>query len=144
LLEGWSVTAMLEGDHHVVPVQAVLKGDPHLLNRYRPIGLCNTLAKLHTAVINSILTHVCESGKLLSESQAGYREQRILRRPPDVRILLPAASPVGLLKTASCTRRTSIWLYDVDYSNAFGSVQSDRLIHMLCCAFKASLRRLSS
>jgi hypothetical protein len=44
------------------------KGDPHKVTNYRPIGLCNTLAKLHTAVVARILLRICESGGLLSDS----------------------------------------------------------------------------
>lgn len=50
------------------------RGDPHAVTNYRPICLCNTLAKLHTAVIARILLQICESGGLLGDSQAGSRE----------------------------------------------------------------------
>ena len=52
------------------------KGDPSQLTNYRPIALANTIYKLHTSTLTSILSAYGEKYQILHESQEGFRAER--------------------------------------------------------------------
>ena len=49
------------------------KGDPTLLENYRPITILSCMGKLFTAILNSRLNNYVEENNLLNETQAGFR-----------------------------------------------------------------------
>lgn len=50
------------------------KGDPKLVNNYRPITILSCLGKLFTAVLNNRLTMYLDNENILNENQAGFRQ----------------------------------------------------------------------
>ncbi len=50
--------------------------DPMQPANYRPIGLNNTMGKLWSGMVASVLTSYAEMTHILSESQHGFRAQR--------------------------------------------------------------------
>ena len=88
------------------------KGDPHIFTNYRSIGLCNTLAKLHTTV-------------MLSDSQAGFREKR---KCADQLLYYSA-----LLEDSRMNKSNLYALY-VDFARAFPS-RFGQMSKSLACAW---------
>ena len=57
------------------------KGDPLLLTNHRPIALANTIYKLYTNTLTSIISIYEKRYQILHDSQEGFREQK--EEPPD-------------------------------------------------------------
>lgn len=100
------------------------KDDPHVVGNYRPIGLTNTLGKLHTAIIARILITLCECGDnpILSNSQSGSREQKSC---------ISALQYLSGLAEDSHLHDSNLYLCYIDLKAAYPSVQISRLCEIL-------------
>ena len=56
------------------------KGNPHNLTNHRPIALANTIYKLFTSTLTSILSAYGEKFQILHENQEGFRAERCTAR----------------------------------------------------------------
>ena len=98
------------------------KEDPTQLANYRPIALANTIYKLYTSTITTLLTSYGEQHRLLHFSQEGFRPQRNTSR----QIQMIIAS----LKDARLTNQ-DIYITYIDFKNAFGSIDHARLLALM-------------
>ena len=73
------------------------KGDPTLLDNYRPITLANAIYKLWTTCIVILATDYIESRKILSPEQEGFRADRSCAR---------AVTHLSLWRTPTQAKRT--------------------------------------
>ena len=98
------------------------KGDTTVLSNFRPIGLANCAYKLWTACLTDLLGSFCETTGILSDGQAGFREDR--------RCLHQLLYLTSIIEDAHIFHKNLYVLY-VDWANAFGSVDHSRLTTML-------------
>ena len=98
------------------------KGDATILSNFRPIGLANCAYKLWTACLTDLLGGFCETTGILSDGQAGFREDR--------RCLHQLLYLTSIIEDAHTFHRNLYVLY-VDWANAFGSVDHSRLSFVL-------------
>lgn len=98
------------------------RGDPALLDNYRPIGLLSAVSKLWTSCLAETLTDFCEHTGILSDSQCGFRPER--------RTLQHILHLTSVIEDASSNDRDLYILY-LDLKDAFGSVDHARLHQVL-------------
>ena len=98
------------------------KGDPYQVKNYRPIALAKTVYKLWTSILTELMTDYAETQGLLTDCQEGFRRDRSTTR--QIQMLTAA------LEDAKITKQDIMCLY-IDFTNAFGSVDHPRLIHIL-------------
>ena len=98
------------------------KDDPTQLANYRPIALANTIYKLYTSTITSLLTSYGEQHRLLHFSQEGFRPQRNTSR--QIQMILAS------LEDARLTNK-DIYITYIDFKNAFGSIDHARLLALM-------------
>ena len=98
------------------------KDNPLHLGNYRPIALANTLYKLFTSTITTLLTSYGEQHRLLHFSQEGFRPQRNTTR--QIQMIL------ATLEDARLTTK-DIYLTYIDFRNAFGSIDHARLLALM-------------
>ena len=94
------------------------KGDPSVMDNYRPIALANHLYKVWTSVIALILTEFAECNHLLSDSQEGYRKGRSTNR---------AVAHLQLLLEDAHTHNKNIYITYIDFKGAYPSVDHTQL-----------------
>ena len=98
------------------------KGDPTLLKNWRPVTLTNTLYKLWTAVVARLISDYAEEAGILSDTQEGFRRQKNTMR--QLLRLLTAIEDSELF-------HKELHILYIDFENAFGSVDHDKLIETL-------------
>ena len=98
------------------------KGDPLTVKNYRPIALANTIYKLWTSIVTTLMSDFAEEHNILHEGKEGFRRHRNTER--QIQMLL------GVLEDAKLTKQDIHLLY-MDFTNAFGSVDHPRMIALL-------------
>ena len=98
------------------------KGNPSHLTNHRPIALANTIYKLFTSTLTSILSSYGEKHQILHDSQEGFRAERCTAR--QLQTLIAA------LEDARLTNQDIYILY-IDFKNAFGSIDHARLLAIM-------------
>jgi hypothetical protein len=98
------------------------KGNPSQLANHRPIALANTIYKLYTSTLTSILSAYGETHQILHDSQEGFRAERGTSR--QLQVLIAA------LEDARFTNQDIFILY-IDFKNAFGSIDHARLLAIM-------------
>jgi hypothetical protein len=98
------------------------KGDPTLLQNWRPIALVNVLFKLWTGVITTLLSDYCEQNKILHQTQEGFRRTK--------NTMNQLTRVITMLEDANLTNKQLHMLY-IDFENAFGSTDHQKLIYTL-------------
>ena len=98
------------------------KGDPSHLPNHRPIALANTIYKLFTSTLTSLLSAYGERHQILHDSQEGFRAERGTSR--QLQLLIAA------LEDARFTNQDIYILY-IDFKNAFGSIDHARLLAVM-------------
>jgi hypothetical protein len=98
------------------------RGDPTQLTNHRPIALANTIYKLFTSILTSILSSYGEKYQILQDNQEGFRAKRCTFR--QLQLLITA------LEDAKFTNQ-DIYLLYIDFKNAFGSIDHARLLAIM-------------
>ena len=98
------------------------KGDPTLLKNHRPIGLLNATYKLWTATVTLLMTEFADARRIMSGVQEGFRAHRNTTR--QLRRLMMAIEDAKV-------SNNSLYLLYVDFTNAFGSIDHRRMLHIL-------------
>lgn len=96
--------------------------NPKVLSQFRPISNANYLLKIMSTISCKQLTEYFESNKLISECQSGFRKKH--------------SCTTAILKLTenfhkSIANGKCVILVLLDFSNAFGSVDHDRLLQVL-------------
>ena len=86
------------------------KDDPSQLTNHRPIALANTIYKLFTSTITSILSAYGEQHQILHDSQEGFRAERSTSRQLQLII--------ATLEDAKFTNQ-NIYLSYIDFKKRF-------------------------
>ena len=111
--------------HHWKHSKTILlhkKDDPIHLANYRPLALANTIYKLYTSTLTTLLTNYGEHNKLLHFSQEGFCPQRNTSRQ--------IQTIIAVLEDAKLTTQ-DIYLTYIDLRNAFGSIDHARLLALM-------------
>ena len=98
------------------------KGNPTLLSNHRPIALANTIYKLFTSTLTTLLSSYGEKYQILHNSQEGCRQERCTSR--QIQLVIAA------LKDAKFSKQ-NIYLLYIDFTNAFGSIDHARLLAIM-------------
>ena len=98
------------------------KGNPHNLTNYRPIALANTIYKLFTSTLTSILSAYGEKYQILHDSQKGFRAERCTAEQ--------LQTIIAALEDARFTNQDIYILY-IDFKNAFGFIDHARLLAIM-------------
>jgi hypothetical protein len=98
------------------------KSDPTLFSNHRPIALANTIYKLFTSTLTTILSGYGEKYQILHDSQEGFCVERSTTR--QLQIIISA------LEDAKLTNQ-DIYLLYIDFKNAFGSIDHARLLAIM-------------
>jgi hypothetical protein len=98
------------------------KTDPTILTNHRPIALANTIYKLFTSTITAQLANYGEKHQILQNSQEGFRQERCTSR--QLQTLTVA------LEDSKFTHQ-DIYLFYIDFKNAFGSIDHARLLAIM-------------
>ena len=98
------------------------KEDPTHLTNYRPIALANTIYKLYTSTLTTLLTNYGETHRILHFSQEGFRPQR--NTSSQIQTI------IATLEDARLTTK-DIYLTYIDFPNAFGSIDHARLLAIM-------------
>jgi hypothetical protein len=98
------------------------KEDPTQLNNYRPIALANTIYKLYTSTLTTLLISYGERIRILHFSQEGFRPQCNTSRQIQM-----------LIATLEDTRLTNkdIYLTYINFKNVFRSIDHARLLAIM-------------
>jgi hypothetical protein len=99
------------------PLASYTKGDPTLLDNYRPIALINSLPKLWTALIKGAGSKYAETHRILNEQQDGFR---LLRSIHD------ALASIIMMMVDVKTYSKDIYIMYADFKGAFNA--ADHLI----------------
>lgn len=98
------------------------KGTPLELKYYRRIGLELTTYKLWTKLVTYSMVHYAETQKMLSGSQAGFRNKRTTTEQIEMM--------VSVLEDAYLTKQ-DIYLLQADLTEAFDTISHDKLLMIL-------------
>ncbi|KAK3257564.1 hypothetical protein CYMTET_33356 [Cymbomonas tetramitiformis] len=98
------------------------KGDTPVLSNYRPIGLLRTILKLCTSLITELLSTFCEVNSIHSQEQMGSRRCR-----STINQLLRLQHAIEDSKLS----HSQLHVLYVDFENAYGSVEHDKLQHTM-------------
>ena len=98
------------------------KGIPTLLSNHRPIALANTIYKLFTSTLTTLLSSYEEQHQILHNSQEGFRQERCTSR--QIQLVIAA------LEDAKFSKQ-DIYLLYIDFTNAFGSIDHARLLALM-------------
>jgi hypothetical protein len=98
------------------------KGNPASLPNHRPIALANTIYKLFTSTLTSLLSAYGEQHQILHDSQEGFRSERCTSR--QIQLLTAALDD-------ACLTNHDIYLLYIDFKNAFGSIDHARLLAIM-------------
>ena len=98
------------------------KGDPLLLSNYRPIALANAVYKVWTGLLTMAMSRYAEHFRILSEGQEGFRKHRNTMRS--------LQSLLNVYEDARLSRQNVYAVY-IDYSNAFNTINQDKLLQVL-------------
>ena len=104
----------------ITPIPKV--NDPQTLSHFRPISNANFLLKIFSTITCKQLNSYLEENKLLSEHQSGFRKNHSCTTA----ILKLTEEMHDIISRGKC-----MILILLDFSNAFGSVDHDRLIQVL-------------
>jgi ribonuclease HI len=98
------------------------KGDPTVLDNYRPIGLAISLYKLWTGVLAEAASQYAETAGILSNSQEGFRKGRSCAR---------AIATIQFTLEDAAAHSAECWLAYLDFKGAFPSVDHLQLKRIL-------------
>ena len=98
------------------------KGNPHHLTNHRPIAFANTIYKLFTSTLTSIISTYGEKYQILHESQEGFWAERCTARQ--------LQTIIAALEDARLTTQNIYILY-IDFKNAFGSIDHAKLLAIM-------------
>jgi hypothetical protein len=98
------------------------KGNPTHLSNYCPIALANTIYKLFTSTLTTILIAYKEKHQILHNSQKGFCVERCTSK--QLQLL------IGGLEKAKFTNK-NIYLLFIDFKNAFGSINHAKLFAVM-------------
>ena len=98
------------------------KGNPTLLSNHRPIALANTIYKLFTSTLTTLLSSYGEKHQILHNSQEGFRQERCTSR--QIQLVIAA------LEDAKFSKQ-DIYLLYIDFTNAFGSIDHARFLAIM-------------
>ena len=98
------------------------KGNPTLLSNHRPIALANTIYKLFTSTLITLLSSYGEKHQILHNNQEGFRQERCTSR--QIQFVIVA------LEDAKFSKQ-DIYLLYIDFTNAFGSIDHARLLAIM-------------
>ena len=98
------------------------KGPPFHLPNHRPIALANTIYKLFTSTLTTLLSSFGEKYQILYNSQEGFCQERCTSS--QIQTLIAA------LEDARFTNQ-DIYLLFIDFTNAFGSIDHARLLAIM-------------
>jgi hypothetical protein len=91
---------------------ATQKGDPSLLDNYRPIALMNNLLKLWSALIKDAGSKYAETHGILSDQQDGFRQHRSIHN---------ALSSVIMTMEDAKLHNIDIYIMYADFNGAFNA-----------------------
>ena len=94
------------------------KGDPSVVDNYRPIALTNHLYKIWTSIITQILTDYVEHNHILSDTQEGFRKGKSTSR---------AVSHLQLLLEDAHIAHKNLYITYLDLKGAYPSVDHKQL-----------------
>ena len=98
------------------------KGNPTSLSNHRSIALANTIYKLFTSTLTTLLSSYGENHQTLHNSQEGFRQERCTSR--QIQLVIAA------LEDAKFSKQ-DIYLLYIDFTNAFGSIDHARLLAIM-------------
>ena len=98
------------------------KGNPTLLSNHHPIALANTIYKLFTSTLTTLLSSYDEKHQILHNSQEGFRQEHCTRC--QIQLVIAA------LEDAKFSKQ-DIYLLYIDFTNAFGSIDHARLFAIM-------------
>eukprot|EP00798_Chlamydomonas_sp_ICE-L_P006926 gene6926-biopygen13450 len=98
------------------------KGDPTQANHYRPIGLNNTMGKLWTNMVTTVMSKYLDQYQVLSDSQEGFRQNRSTHRQ--------LTHLLHDIEDAAHSKRDLFAAY-FDFSSAFNMVDHDKLLQTM-------------
>ena len=107
---------------HSHTIMLYKKGDPTLLDNFRPIGLCDCALKLWTALITDMLSDYASICGIFSDSQGGFRKQR--------RCLHQLMQLTNTIEDSNISKHPLYVLY-LDFKGAFPSVDHARLADVM-------------
>jgi hypothetical protein len=98
------------------------KDDPSQLTNHRSIALANTIYKLYTSTLISILSTYGEKYQILHDSQEGFRAERGTSR--QLQLLIATLEDVRFMTQ-------DIYILYIDFKIAFGSINHARLLAIM-------------
>ena len=98
------------------------KGNPTLLPNHRPITLANTIYKLFTNTLTTLLSSYGEKYQILHNSQEGIRQEHCTSR--QIQFVIAAQEDAKFSKQ-------DIYLLYIDFTNAFGSIDHARVLAIM-------------
>jgi hypothetical protein len=98
------------------------KGLPFHLPNHRPIALANTIYKLFTSTLTTMLSSFGKNYQILHNSQEGFCQERCTSRQ--------IQTSIAALEDARFTTQ-DIYLLFIDFTNAFGSIDHARLLAIM-------------
>ena len=98
------------------------KGDPLDPSNYRPIGLCNTIYKLYSALLTKVLQDYAQQHDIFTANQEGFRPYRNTTRQ--------VHNLVSVYEDAALHRSNVTAMY-IDLSMAFNTVDHGRLLQIM-------------
>ena len=98
------------------------KGNSHQLTNHRPIALANTIYKLFTNTLMSILSSYGKKYQNLHDSQEGFRAERCTAR--QLQTIIAALEDARLINQ-------DIYILYIDFKNAFGFIDHARLLAIM-------------
>jgi hypothetical protein len=99
------------------------KSDPSILTNHKPRALANIIYNFFIITITAQLANYGEKHQILQNSQEGFRQERCTSR--QLQTLIAA------LDDSKLTQQ-DIYLLYIDFKNAFGSIDHDRLLSTRC------------
>jgi hypothetical protein len=98
------------------------KSDLSILTNHRPIALANTIYKFFTSTITAQLANYGEKHQILQNSQEGFRQECCTSSQ--------LQTLIATLEDSKLTQQ-DIYLFYIDFKNAFGSIDHARLLSIM-------------